>query len=335
MSRTEPPITAAQMAALPAEFRALLQSVIDHYEARVAVLEARIVELEAKLEQRTPKTPQNSSLPPSTQHPHAKPPRGKAKSKRKRGGQPGHRKHARALIPVEECRESFDHRPRHCRGCGEKLKGVDPAPLRHQVWELPEITPLVSEHRLHRLTCAGCGKTTCGELPVGVPRGQAGPRLIAFVALLMGSFRLSKRKTASFLAQILHTPCSPGWVVKLQNQATASLRPSYDQLVAKLPEQGQLNIDESPHKQAKLKTWLWAFLAAQLHGLRAATLAQGRRTLRPCGRAILRRGGLRSSQNAWRLAERAMVLGASRARLSSARRQRRRPSQAIGPRCAA
>ena len=42
MSTSEPPITAEQLAALPPEFRALLQAVIDHYEARIAVLQARI-----------------------------------------------------------------------------------------------------------------------------------------------------------------------------------------------------------------------------------------------------------------------------------------------------
>lgn len=253
----QPPITTEQLAALPPGFRALLQAVIDHYEARIAVLEARIAELERQL----PKTPQNSSLPPSTQHPHAKPLANKRLSERKRGGQPGHPKHERTLIPVEQCAAVADHRPTRCRGCGVKLSGSDPEPLRHQVWELPEIKPLVSEHRLHRLTCAGCGVSTCGELPAGVPRGQAGPRLIGFVALLMGSFRQSKRKTALFLAHILRTPCSPGWVVKLQNQATAALRPGYDELVARLPAQGNLNIDESPNKQAQLKTWLWVFVA--------------------------------------------------------------------------
>jgi len=47
----------------------------------------RIENLEARLGL----TPQNSSLPPSSQHPHAKPPRPKRKGrKKKRGGQPGH-----------------------------------------------------------------------------------------------------------------------------------------------------------------------------------------------------------------------------------------------------
>ena len=47
------------------------------------------------------RTPQNSSLPPSTQHPHARPQPPKRRSKKKRGGQAGHEKHERPLIPPE------------------------------------------------------------------------------------------------------------------------------------------------------------------------------------------------------------------------------------------
>ena len=56
----------------------MLRSVIDHYEERCAKLEARIAELEAQL--KLAKTPPNSSLPPSSQHPHAKPPSPKKKA---------------------------------------------------------------------------------------------------------------------------------------------------------------------------------------------------------------------------------------------------------------
>ena len=77
---------------LPPEFQALLRAVIEYYEGRIAELESRLG-----------KTPQNSSLPPSSQHPHAKPDRRKPKSKKRRGGQPGHARHERPLIPTDEC----------------------------------------------------------------------------------------------------------------------------------------------------------------------------------------------------------------------------------------
>lgn len=250
---SSPPITPEQLAALPPEVRAVIQAIIDHYERRIAELEAEIARLK--------KTPRNSSLPPSSEHPHAKPPAAKPKSLRPRGGQPGHEKHERALIPTEQCQQVVPLKPKRCRRCGRKLCGHDPAPLRHQVWELPPIEPQVSEYQLHRLPCP-CGATTCAVLPPGVPQGQAGPRLIALVALLMGCFRQSKRRVALFLEQVLNQPCSPGWVVKLQNQATAALRPSYDELAAQLPAQEQLGLDETPTKQGPAKAWLWTAVAA-------------------------------------------------------------------------
>lgn len=244
-------------------------------QAIIRLLLAKIADLEARLN----KTPQNSSLPPSAQHPHAKPSAVKSQSKKKPGGQPGHAKHERPLLPSGECDEIQIIKPVECRRCGRKLTGCDPAPLRHQVWELPEIKPVVTEYQLHRLACPCCQETTCGQLPPGVPHSQAGPRLVALVALLMGCFKQSKRRVALFLEQVLDQPCSPGWVVKLQAQATAALRPAYEELAGELPTEPVLGIDESPTKEARLKSWLWTFVASTytvfaLRTTRAATVLQ-------------------------------------------------------------
>ena len=247
-----PPITPEQLAALPPEFRVLLQTVIGHYEARIARLEADLAAAR--------KTPANSSLPPSTQHPHAKPASAKPRSRKRPGGQPGHPKHERALVPVTDCHAVHVLTPAACRGCGEPLTGADPAPLRHQVWELPDIRPCVTEYQRHRLTCGGCGRITCASLPPGVPVSQAGPQLVALTALLMGCFRQSKRRVALFLTEILHQPCSAGWVVKLQRQATAALRPAYQDLERALPGQPVVGGDETPTKQGPARAWLWTFV---------------------------------------------------------------------------
>ena len=223
----------------------------------IARLERRVAELEARL----PKTPQNSSLPPSTQHPHARP-QAKSRSKRKRGGQPGHAKHERPLIPTDQCDEVEPLSPTECRRCGTKLSGCDPAPLRHQVWELPPIKPHVTEYQRHRLDCPRCGETTCAALPPGVPTGQSGPRLVAFAGLLMACFRQSKRRTALFLDTILNQPCCPALTVKLQTQVTAAVQPAYQTLIAQLPTQPRLGIDESPTHEHPHKAWLWTFVAS-------------------------------------------------------------------------
>ena len=250
------PFNETKSLAIPPELDAEMTPAV---RAFVQALLGRIEELERQVKG---KTPQNSSLPPSTQHPHArpqKPPKGK--SKKKRGGQPGHKKHERPLIPTDECDDVQTLKPSECRRCGAKLTGSDPEPLRHQVSELPEIKMHVTEFQRHRLKCSCCGETTCAKLPDGVPQGQSGPRLMAFVALLMAYYRQSKRRTSEFLGTLLGQPCCPALTVKIQNQVTEALRPAYEELVAELPAQKHLNGDETPTKEANGKAWLWTFVA--------------------------------------------------------------------------
>jgi transposase len=256
----------------------LLLARIAEQDRRIAALEAELAAVKDKLAG-IKKTPRNSSLPPSSEHPHAKPPREKKRSGKKPGGQPGHPKHERALIPTEQCQAVVECVPEACRRCGERLAGSDPEPLRHQVWEIPEIKPLVTEYQLHRLTCPCCQESTCAQLPSGVPTSQGGPRLVALVALLMGCFRQSKRRVALFLELVLNQPCSPGWVVKLQQQATVALTPAYEELARQLPAEDVLAIDESPTKEGQAKAWLWTFVAGAytvfaLRTTRAATVLQ-------------------------------------------------------------
>jgi transposase len=248
-----PSVSPEVLAALPAEVLALIQ-----WQARqIAQLQREVAELKDRLN----KNSSNSSLPPSATHPHAKPFPTKVKSKRRRGGQPGHDKHERALIDTEHCQAIVPCIPDKCRKCGRELRGTDPEPLRHQVWELPEIHPTVTEYQRHRLICT-CGCSTCGELPPGIPTGQAGPRLIAFSGLLMACFRQSKRRAAQFLSTILNQPASAAWMVLLQNRAAEAVKPAYDELAAQLPEQDILSIDESPTKEGSAKAWVWTVVAS-------------------------------------------------------------------------
>jgi transposase len=120
-------------------------------QAIIRLLLAQIAELKSEIAG-LKKTPQNSSLPPSTQHPHAKFATPKPKSKKKRGGQPGHPKHERPLLPTDQCDEVHRLKPTERRCCGTKLAGCDAEPWRHQVWELPLIKPHVTEYQRHRLT---------------------------------------------------------------------------------------------------------------------------------------------------------------------------------------
>jgi transposase len=244
----KPPVTEEAISRQPPEAQAIIRLLL----VRISELDARVAELEDRLN----KTPRNSSPPPSSQHPHAKPAPPKERSGKQRGGQPGHAKHDRALIPVEQCTDVVPLIPETCRRCSEPLTGSDPNPPRHQVWELPEIKPRVTEYQRHRLTCIHRGDLT---------------------ALPMARFKQSKRRVALFLEQVLNQPCSPGWVVKPQNQATVALTPVYHELAAQLSAEAVPGIDESPTKEARMKSWLWTFVAGAytvfaLRATRAATV---------------------------------------------------------------
>lgn len=228
--------------------------------AFVEALLRRIADLEAQVRKLTPR---NSSLPPSTQHPHSRPAPRPKKDRKSRGGQPGHPRHERTLIPSEECDAVIPLHPVGCRRCGRALAGEDSEPLRHQVWELPQIKPVVTEYRRHRRTCSGCGETTCAALPAGVPTGRSGPRLVAFAGLLMGHFRQSKRRAAFFLQDFLGMPCCPSLTVKMQNQVAAALERPYEELKASLADERQIFMDESPTKQGDRKVWLWTAISSK------------------------------------------------------------------------
>ena len=77
MSKRHPKIPADIDAELSPRARKFFGDMIDDYERRIAELMKRVEELEAKLLKMEAKlqklTPKNSSIPPSTLHPHAKP----------------------------------------------------------------------------------------------------------------------------------------------------------------------------------------------------------------------------------------------------------------------
>jgi transposase len=93
----------------------------------------------ASLRERMGRNSRNSSKPPSSDSQGFKPPLKRKGSGRRRGGQPGHPGSGPELLPVERCEEFHDHLPEICRRCGNPLSGVDPAPHRHPVIDIPPI----------------------------------------------------------------------------------------------------------------------------------------------------------------------------------------------------
>lgn len=200
----------------------------------------------------------NSSLPPSSDGPADAPTKTEpTPSARKRGGQPGHAKAERSLIPSDECDRVETIKPPHCRGCGAALSGDDPDPKRKQVVELPEIKPIVTEFQTHTLTCPCCGCVNKPSLPEHVPRGAFGPRVIAVVTLLGGMGRLSQRMIAELLGDLLGLTISDGQISRLQRIGRESLQPAYEEIAADVRNSAAVNIDETGWREDGRRAWLW------------------------------------------------------------------------------
>lgn len=200
----------------------------------------------------------NSSLPPSSDRPDATPQKpGRTPSSRKRGGQPGHQKAERTLVPTDECDRVETIKPSHCRGCGTTLDGHDPDPQRKQVVDLPEVKPIVVEFQSHTLTCRCCGRVNKPSLPEHVPRGSFGPRVIATVTLLGGLGRLSQRMIARLVGDLFGLTVSDGQISRLQRIGRESLQSAYEEITADVRESAAVNMDETGWREDGRRTWLW------------------------------------------------------------------------------
>ena len=215
--------------------------------ALVAAFEQRIAALEERLNTNST----NSSRPPSSDAPSVKrrppiPPSGK-----KRGGQPGHHRRVRVLVPPEQVRQLVVCKPTHCRECGGDLQGDDPEPLRHQVAELPPVLPVVDEYQLHRLACPRCRIRTCGTLPPGVPTGVFGPRLRAVLSVLVGAYRLGKRPVQQLVLDLLGLSISLGMISRLERQGAAELEAPVEELRRHVRDAASAHIDETSWRQGR------------------------------------------------------------------------------------
>jgi hypothetical protein len=141
-----------------------------------------------------------------------KPPERRKGSGRKRDGQPGDPGSGPELLPIERLDDVVEHHPQACLRCGTLLQGEDPEPWRHQVIEIPLITPLVIEHRLHRLVCPCCSTRPARRCRRMWRPAMTAPRLSALVGLLGSAFPLSFSKTQALLDQLLGVEYSFGEV---------------------------------------------------------------------------------------------------------------------------
>lgn len=236
-----------------------LEAEVDALRGQVARLTATVQAMEQQLGQNS----RNSSQPPSADPPQAILKRRRREpSGRQPGGQPGHEGQTRALLPVEEVQEVIPVKPPRCHRCQQPLRGEDPQPERHQVWEIPPIKPVVTEYQLHSLVCPRCGEATRAEVPSGVPTGEFGPRVQAMAAVCTGVYHLSKRATQGLMSDLFGVELSVGTIANLEQATERALVEPVEEARAFVQAQPVAGLDETGWREAGQRAWLWVAVTA-------------------------------------------------------------------------
>ncbi len=231
-------------------------------KARVVELETRMAELESRLKQNST----NSSKPPSGDGPQTPARPNKFRSGRKPGGQPGHQGHQRELVPIEKVDKIIPVKPENCRGCHAPLTGNDENPRRHQVTEIPEIQPHITEYQLHALTCPRCHIETTAVLPDAVPQGAFGPHTVAIVSLLTGIYHLGRRQAVQAMWDIFGVRMALGSVTACEQTTSQALETPVAEALTYIKGQNVKNADETSWYEGvdRKKVWLWVALTEKV-----------------------------------------------------------------------
>jgi transposase len=244
-----------------------LERQIGEKEKQIGEKEKQIADLERQLALRKQNST-NSSKPPSSDGLAGEPrQRGRRKkSRRKPGGQPGHRGAHRPLVPPERVDEVQHILPEQCQGCGaalpQKLALAQTVgePQRHQVTELPPIRAHITEHQLHGVVCEKCGAITRATLPPEI-KGNFGPQLTALVAYVTVVCRMPRRVAERLLEQVLGVEMSLGSTQKCWEETSQAVAPACQELEEQLKDEPVLNVDETGWRRNADKRYLWAFVA--------------------------------------------------------------------------
>jgi transposase len=238
-------------------------------EEYIADAEKQIADLERQLAG-CKQNSTNSSKPPSSDGLAGEPrQRGRRKkSRRKAGGQPGHRGAHRPLVAAERVDEIRSILPKQCRYCGHCLPTkigqarTTGAVQRHQVTEMPPIQARIIEYQCERVVCPECGESTRATVPEEA-RGQFGPQLTALIAYLTVVCRMPRRVVEALLGQVLGIEISLGSTQKCWEEASQAVAAPCQELERQLRDEPVLNVDETGWRTNGGKRFLWAFVAVR------------------------------------------------------------------------
>jgi transposase len=206
-----------------------------------------------------PAAARDPSAPSGQTPPYVKPTRrGRAKPKGGRPGHPGHRRptpthidrreeHALAACP--KC-----HGPvRPCRGSRTRIIEDIPA----------DITPVVTEHTIHRSWCPNCCAHVEPAVPDALPGSTIGLRVVVLSAWLHYLLGITLAQIVEVFNFHLHFPLSPGGLVQMWHRLREVLLAWYLEIQAQALDSAVLHADETGWRVDGRTHWLWCFTTAE------------------------------------------------------------------------
>jgi transposase len=205
-----------------------------------------------------------SSKPPSSDIVKPSPaPASEDQARRPAGGQYGHPKHERPLLPAERLTAPpVSYSVDICPDCGHGLHETSTPPRVVQQLDIHDVPLTVEEHRALAGWCPHCQRTHYAPLPSGIERGGlVGPRLTTLIAYLKGVCHASYSTIRKYLRDVLQVTLSRGMLQKVIQKVSEALEEPYEELLKALPGQWRLNVDETRHRDRGELWWTWCFRA--------------------------------------------------------------------------
>src|SRR6266849_1163203 len=239
-----------------------LRRQLEALTAQIKSLRSELLRLQEKLAA-AQKDSSTSSKPPSSDI--VKPPlatSAEGGQPRKIGGHPGHPKHEREPFPPEQVTHFEEHLLDACPCCGGRLRRNGPFVRVVQQMDIERPPLTVEQHTSPEYWCDRCQQSFKAPMPSAIEKGGlVGPQLTALIAYLKGVCHASFSTTRKFLRDVVGVTISRGELCKIRGKVSAALDKPYEELVAALPNEEVVNVDETGHKENRVRWWTWCFRA--------------------------------------------------------------------------
>jgi transposase len=219
---------------------------------QIAKLEARLTELEGIVK----KNSNNSSKPPSGDGFGKKTKSLRTKSEKNTGGQTDHQ--GKTLEWSEQVDEVVSHQVEQCDCCGADLAAEPVAAVRiRQVYDIPPIELVVTEHQAEVKTCPHCQQENQAEFPSFVTNVvQYGARLKSMMVYLMEGQLLPSARTCEILSDLVGANISEGTLFNTRSQCFEQLAVDEEAIKTEIVASEVVHCDETGMRVSGKLWWL-------------------------------------------------------------------------------